>query len=306
VSADSTTGKHVLCLGEALIDMICERQVDELAEADMFVRHFGGAVANVAVIAARAGARVSLAGGAGDDPWGAWLRDQLEDNGVELSWFELLDGLTTPLSLVTVDRDGIPSYTIYGEAIDTIVHALRSRVEEALSAASALFISSNTLVAAGERDLTMRARSLALERGLPVIFDPNLRLRRWRTHADAAATVNACVPGALLVRATAAEATLMTGEEDVERAAMSLLKAGSEMVVLTLGSEGAILRGRLRADVEGVPARVISTIGAGDVLTGTLLARLAVTGFYPPAVAASLREAVAAAARACERWGAID
>ena len=80
------------------------------------------------------------------------------------------------------------------------------------------------------------------------------------------------------------------------------------MVVLTLGAEGVILRGALRATVPGVPAAsgVLSTVGAGDVLTGTLLARLAVSGFYPSSVAAALPEAVAAAARACERWGALD
>jgi fructokinase len=51
---------------------------------------------------------------------------------------------------------------------------------------------------------------------------------------------------------------------------------------------------------------VLSSVGAGDVLTGTLLARLALSGFYPSAVAVALREAVAAAASACERWGALD
>ena len=51
---------------------------------------------------------------------------------------------------------------------------------------------------------------------------------------------------------------------------------------------------------------MISTIGAGDALTGTLLARLALSGFYPAAAAAALDEAVAAAAAACERWGSLD
>ena len=50
----------------------------------------------------------------------------------------------------------------------------------------------------------------------------------------------------------------------------------------------------------------MSTIGAGDVLTGVLLARLATSGFYPSAVAARLPEAVAQSARACERWGALE
>ena len=51
---------------------------------------------------------------------------------------------------------------------------------------------------------------------------------------------------------------------------------------------------------------MVSTVGAGDVLTGTLLARLALSGFYPSAVAAALVESVRAAASACERWGALD
>ncbi len=139
-----------------------------------------------------------------------------------------------------------------------------------------------------------------------MIFDPNLRLHRWRSRADAAASANACVPGALLVRANAAEAAVMTGEADPDRAACALVKAGAQLVVLTLGAQGALLRGAFRADVPGVPVRVRSTIGAGDVLSGLLLAKLATSDFYPAAVADSLPDAVAASARACERWGALD
>ena len=144
------------------------------------------------------------------------------------------------------------------------------------------------------------------ERGRPLIFDPNLRLHRWRSDADAAAAANACVPGALLVRANRAEAALMTGEDDPERAAMALVRAGARVV-------GGHARGRRRDRAgscaptsPGVPARVISTVGAGDVLAGILLARLAVAGFEPSAVAAALPEAVEQSARACERWGALE
>ena len=152
----------------------------------------------------------------------------------------------------------------------------------------------------------MRARELALSLERPVVFDPNLRLHRWRSRADAGASANACVPGALLVRLNQAEAALMTGEEDPERAALALVKAGARMVVVGLGAEGAILRGELRADVDGVAVQVLSAMGAGDVLTGILLAKLALSDFYPSAVAAALPQAVAEAARACERWGAVD
>lgn len=295
-----------LCLGEALVDLIAEQPLTDLAEAEAFVPHFGGAVANVAVSAARRGARVALAGGAGADAWGAWLRERLEREGVDLEWFNLVSGSPTPLALVAVDPQGEPSYEIYGEGIATVVHALGSRVDEALEDAAALCFSSNTLVGSEERAITMRARELALKLEKPVIFDPNLRLHRWRSHADAAASANACVPGALLVRATAAEAAVMTGEDDPDRAATAILKAGARLVVITLGADGAILRGEVRAQVPGIEVDVLSTVGAGDVFTGVLLARLALSGFYPSAAAVALSEATEASASACLHWGSLD
>jgi fructokinase len=297
---------RILCLGEALVDLICERPASGLADVDSFVPHFGGAVANVAVVAARAGAKVALAGGAAEDDWGEWLRRRLEQEGVETSLFELVPEAKTPLALVTVDGDAEATYRIYGDPLPTVVHALRDGEEEAVRGSAGLFFSSNTLLGTEEREVTMRARQMALELERPVIFDPNLRLHRWRSRADAAATANACVPGALLVRANLEEAGLMTGEDDPERAAQALLKAGARMVVITLGSGGAILRGAVRSDVPGVEVQAVSTIGAGDVLTGFLLAKLAMSRFYPSVVAASLPEAVAESARACERWGALE
>jgi sugar/nucleoside kinase (ribokinase family) len=286
--------------------MICERAVSGLQEADAFVPHFGGAVANVALMAARSGARTALAGGVGDDAWGRWLHDQLDRAGVNLDQFKLVPEMLTPLAMTTVDERGEPTFTIYGETNSTVVNALWGSVEQAVEASGALFISSNTLVGEAERQVTMRAREHALKLERPVIFDPNLRLHRWGSRADAAATANACVPGALLVRANAAEARMMTGEDDLDRAAMALRKAGARNVVITDGPHGAILRGKIRLDVPGVPARVISTIGAGDSLMATLIARLQITGFYEPAIAAALKQAMIVASEACERWGACD
>lgn len=310
VSDPTPRRSRVLCLGEALVDLVCEHPVASATEAEAFVPRPGGVIANVAMVAAAAGAPVALAGGAGADAWGAWLRDALAGAGVDVSLFELVSGVPTQLAFVTVDSGGEPAYNVHGDGLgagrDAVMAALRPRLADAVATSGALFLTSNTLVGAQERELTMNARGVALEHDLPLIFDPNVRLHRWRSAADAAASSNALVPRALLVRVNEAEATLLTGEHDPERAALALVKAGARLVVITLGADGAMLRGELRADVDGAPARVLSTMGAGDVFTGTLLARLALSDFYPPAVAASLREAVSAAARACERWGALD
>lgn len=294
-----------LCLGEALVDLVCERPVVDMAAADAFIPHFGGATANVAVGAARTGAEIALAGGAGDDAWGRWLEARLRAEGVEVRWFALVAGAATPVAFVVTDPDGEPSFQLYAESLAATITAIGDRLPEAVEASDGLFFSSNTLAGEDERELTMAARERALELGRPVIFDPNLRLHRWRSAADAAATANACVPGALLVRANHAEAQLMTGERDPAAAALALTKGGARLAVVTLGAEGAVLRGEISADVPGIPAEVVSTVGAGDALMGVLLGRLAQAGFYAPAVAAALPAAVAEAARATERWSAI-
>jgi fructokinase len=223
---------RTLCLGEALVDLICERPIERLADADAFAPHFGGAVSNVAVVAARHGAGVALAGGAGADSWGRWLRDRMVREGVDVSLFELIEGLQTAIALVAVDGRGEPSYEIYGDATATVVRAPAGGVERAIRESAALFISSNTLVGADERAVTMRARELALGLDRPLIFDPNLRLHRWPSHAEAAAAARACVPGALLVRANRDEAALITGEADPERAALALAALGTSGPVM--------------------------------------------------------------------------
>ena len=248
---------------------------------------------------------MALAGGAGADEWGVWLRDRLAADGVDLEWFALHDGLHTPVAFVVVDAAGEPTFHIYGQEIAATVAALADRIDVAVDASSALFVSSNTLVAEDERAVTMAARERMLSLGRPLIFDPNLRLPRWPSATRAAAAAREVIPGALLVRCTAAEAEILTGEHDPAAAAESLLAAGAEHAIVTLGSGGALLRGGgMRRDVPGVPARAVDTTGAGDTLMGVLLARLAASAFYGPTLAMALPEAVERAARATEHFGA--
>jgi sugar/nucleoside kinase (ribokinase family) len=298
---------RTLCFGEAIVDLICQHPVTSFRDAAGFAPFLGGVAANVAVAAARAGADVALAGGAGDDRWGAWLADRLAGEGLDLSWYALAEGPATAVAFVTVDVRGDAAYELYGDGVAATVKGLDGRLLDAVEACGALLFTSNTLTRPDAAELTMAARRRALELDRPIVFDASLRLARWQANPGrAGAAAGACVPGAFLVKCNELEARLMTGESDAEAAAASLLAAGAEHALVTLGARGAILRAPgMRFDVAGRPARVRSTVGAGDVFLGVLLARLAMTDFYPAALAAALPEAAAEAARACERWGAL-
>ncbi|MBI5103441.1 MAG: hypothetical protein HZB46_00345, partial [Solirubrobacterales bacterium] len=259
----------------------------------------------VAVAAARRGARVALAGGAGADDLGEWLRDRLAAEGVELDWFDLVWGTRTPVALLTADDAGHPRASVYGEGARAAVTALGERLDDAVDACDALLLTSGTMVEEDERAATLAARDRALAAGKPVVFDPALRVDRWPTAAAAVREVGGCVQRAFLVSCSAEEARQLTGELDPVTAAESLVAAGAEHAVVKLGEGGAILRGGgMRLEVPGVAAAPVDRTGAGDVVTGVVLAGLAATGFYPAAIGAALPQAVEAAARATERWGA--
>jgi fructokinase len=207
---------------------------------------------------------------------------------------------------VIVDADAQPTFAIYGDAIEATIEAVGPLLDKAVDSCDALFLASNTLVGEAERALTAQARERALARDQPVIFDANLRLHRWQEPARAASVAREFVAGAFLVKANAEEARLLTGESDPAAAAEGLLAAGARNALVTRGADGALLRGAgAPLDVPGVPAAPVDTTGAGDTFSGVVLARLAATGYYEPAIGAALGDAVQAAARATEHWGAV-
>jgi sugar/nucleoside kinase (ribokinase family) len=299
----------VLCLGEAIVDLVCEQPVNDLSEARAFVPHCGGAMANAAVVAARCGTEVELAGGVGDDPWGRWLEGRLREERVGLRWFRRIGELATPLAFVVVDEHGEPTFNVYGHGIEAGVESLGGDLEEAVSSARAVVLGSNTLVGGVERKISLAAKRLAVEQGKAFVFDPNLRLHRWPDRTVAVELARRLCAGALLVKVNREEALNIAGDAaggDAAAAAEAICALGARVAVVTLGSEGALARGEANADVSGVSARVVDATGAGDVITGVLVAALAAYEFDAAVIESALPVAVAAATRSTEGWGAID
>jgi sugar/nucleoside kinase (ribokinase family) len=154
--------------------------------------------------------------------------------------------------------------------------------------------------------LAITARRQALDEDKPVVVDANLRPARWAAPEAAVATVRGCVPDAALLKCNRREAALLTGEADPGAAAEALVALGARAVVVTVGADGALLRGAGGScDVAGVAAAPVDTTGAGDAVSGVLLARLGAAGFDPAALPDALSAAVQAAARVTEHFGAV-
>jgi sugar/nucleoside kinase (ribokinase family) len=294
----------ILCLGEAIADLVCERELAPGEEPGPFVPHPGGALANVAVAAAHDGAQAALLGGVGRDLWGDWLGGRLGDAGVRLDWMERVEEHATPVAFVTFDQEGEPSFQVYGEGIEATMLAGGRHLATALGASEALILGSNTLVGEPERRLTMEARAQALELGLPVLFDPNLRPNRWRDLDPAVELCRKLCEGIFLVKTTHGEAELLTGNPDPASAAEALCDLGARIAVVTIGAEGALMRGAASGETGAPDVEVVSTLGAGDAFMGALAARLSRLGWEQDRAPRALGAAATAGARVCGGWGA--
>lgn len=302
-------GAPLICVGEALVDLICPDLLDAAADATCFDVHFGGALANVAVAASRAGAPASLAGGCGDDDWGAFLRDRLTGEGVGLDFHSLLPGVPTPFAFATLDRGGEPSFRIHSDGIEQGIATLAGREEELVGAAGAILVGSNTLPGETSRAITFDLCRVAAEAGIPVLVDPNLRPNRW-SDLDRARELCLELAGcATVLKSNVAEARWLAGLGDdagAGDAADALLGHGPGLVVVTAGTSPAVARGACSAEATAPEVDVVCPLGAGDVFMGTLAAGLHGAGWELDQAGAAMERAAEAAAATCTRLGAFD
>ncbi len=298
----------LVCLGEALVDLICPDPVADPSLARRFEVHFGGALANVAIAARQAGAAVALAGGAGADPWGRFIRSRLEREGIDLRFQAELESVPTAFAFATFDGRREPHFDIHGAGIDAAIASLAGREREIADHAGAICFGSNTCVAPGSLAVTRTVRDATTAAGVPLLFDPNLRPGRWDDLDLARERCIEMAAGAKLLRCNLHEARWLSGDHsaDAARVADALLGLGPELVVVTAGAAPLAARGICSADVQPPAVAVANPLGSGDVFMGTLAAGLLRSGWAPGSIPALLEDACAAAATACGRLGAFE
>ena len=98
--------KKILCIGEALIDMICTDKGKPLSEGENFLKKPGGAPTNVAAAIAALGGDVELAAKVGKDPFGQHLVDVMDSFGVNTKWMLQDENYFTTFAFVSLMENG--------------------------------------------------------------------------------------------------------------------------------------------------------------------------------------------------------
>ena len=299
-----TKPAYILCLGEVIADLVCETETEPGRRPSNFVPHPGGALANVAVAASRAGACAALAGGVGDDETGDWLLEGLREEGVHTDWIARVESADTPVALVMFDDRLEPRFQVFGEYIGSMMLAVAPRLPEAVNSSQALVVGSNTMVGEAERLVTREAIKIAQSQGIPVLFDPNFRPNRWRETKTAASYCRELTADSEVIKCNRYEAELITGLADPKDAVAKLAAMGPRLAVVTCGGDAVFSAGACEAKVRPKDTEVLSPLGAGDTFMGTFTAGLSSLDWDYSGAAEVLSAAVGAATKSCRRWGA--
>ena len=253
----------VVCIGSSTYDYIAVVEgaiaPDVRLPARDMLQGFGGPSANAAVTLARLGVPVSFVGGLGDDEQGRSIRDGLEREGVEISGLRVVPGDRSASSVIVIDgATGRRAIAAFAGA--TLAPMLQREDLDRCAAAEWVHVDQ-----AGYPVLeTLRREGIrtpvSLDAGNPV---PGLDLAAIALYSPTE---------------SALQAAFDTG--DTREALRRALAAGARTVVVTRGAEGSLAA---EASAEGVRfssapvpdvGEVVSTLGAGDVFHGALLAAL--------------------------------
>lgn len=254
---------RIAVVGSANMDLVTMTprmpRIGETLEARDFFTGYGGKGANQAIAAARLGAEVVMVARIGDDMFGAEMRRNFEENGVDASHVKVVEGCPTGVAAISVDDDGNNCIMIVKGANGRLLPADVENAARSLRGCGMMLLQLEIPV-----ETVYAAIRLAVGEGVPVLLNPAPGMR---LEAEYLRMVDFLAPNET-------ELEIITGmpaagPDDALAAARRLVEGGVRRVIVTLGEKGSLYvdeRGHLLADP--LPVSPVDTTGAGDAFIG--------------------------------------
>ena len=231
----------------------------------------GGSAANTAITVGRLGISTAVAGVIGDDTIGYLIRTKLQSAGVDVTRLSLLEGKTSPMTLVETASNGVPIYvcspgTNSEFALREVVYRTPCQIchlaapERLVGAWPGKFVAMARRLRASGKRLTLDVFATGKGRADTV--------KQLKSHRHLLELVE-------VVFANEREAQLISGRVNQESICNYFHKLGTKVVVIKRGAKGALVSwtGGIKA-VAAAKTKVVDTIGAGDAFAAGFLGGL--------------------------------
>lgn len=254
----------VMTIGDAMITFNPSVQ-GPLRFVESFNRKVGGAELNFAIGCARLGLESKWVSRLGKDEFGRVIYNFTRGEGVDVSEVKLVEGYPTSLNFKEINGDG-SGKTFYYRYHSPITTLTPEKVKEEWLADVDLLHLTGVFMAVDPNNVKVVKRlvEIAKDKGVPVSFDPNIRLKLW-TIEEARKAYNEIFPYVDILLTGLDEIRLIIGKDSAEDLGDFADQYGIKDLVIKDGANGSRLyRDGNWTEAPGFSVNPIDTVGAGD------------------------------------------
>jgi len=255
----------IICCGEALIDMI-PTTLDSGETA--FIPKIGGAILNTSICLGRLGANVGFLGAVSKDLFGEMIFEELNNSKVNTS-FCIETSNNTTLAFAKI-ANGTTTYSFFDENSSNRTICLKDVVLDD-SVVDTIYVGGISLMS--EPNGTEIENFIAKESSKKIVFyDPNVRPNFIEDRSLFIQRFEKILSQSDIIKISEEDLEWLYPNGSFEEIYKQWLNLGLSIIVLTKGSEGAIIKTKnYEVTSRGEKVEVVDTIGAGDIFNGALL-----------------------------------
>ena len=265
--------KKVICPGEALIDFVSMYIGKTLKATDGFIKKAGGAPANVAAAISKLGAEAYFCGTVGDDAFGGFLEDTLNNNNINTELLFKIKNNTT-FAFVSLMENGERDFEFARDADECLTFDM---ISDRLEEFDLYHFGSATAFMGGNlKDTYFKLKEYAKSNNKIISFDANYRESLFGNNKEE--FIKCCkefIVDSNIVKLSEEEAKLISGIEDIKEASQYIVNLGCENLMVTLGKEGTLLSNREKQIlIKTKEVKMKDATGAGDAFIGAVIAQI--------------------------------
>ncbi len=260
---------EVVSIGEVLVDFIPDK-ITNLKDLASFQKCHGGAPANFIVGMSRLGVKTAFIGKVGDDPFGEYLRDVLQSEGVNVAnLVKATEGERTTLAFVYYNNDMDRDFFFYRNNSADVNLSAEEIDSKLFQKIKYLLFGSLSLTEEPVRSATLKAIDICMENNGQICFDPNIRVDLWENDKVLRENIELVLEKVDIFLPSLSELQFLYNEENFdEQAAIENLftRFPLKVVVLKKDKDGCIIKERNGCflTIPSFEVEIIDTTGAGD------------------------------------------
>lgn len=259
----------ILVAGSSNTDMVIKADhlpaPGETILGGSFFMNAGGKGANQAVAAARLGGNVTFICKTGNDIFGKQSIELFKEEGIDTSHLLTDETLPSGTALITVNKHGENTIVVASGANAALSPGDLKQAEQLIAESSIVLMQLEIPIETVEY-----VAAIAASKKVKVVLNP----------APAQSLNDTLFQHLFIITPNETEAEILTGIKvnniaSAEEAALKLKAKGVDNVIITLGSEGAlVLHENIFTHVPACKADAVDTTAAGDVFNGALVVGL--------------------------------